>query len=71
MKPPTVPAACQHATLLPGRLRPTVIDPSYQLVLNGETHLARACWDVATWAERVHGRAMAVAAAETPPAVTR
>lgn len=55
---------CQHALVLPGRLRPTVIDSSYQLAMNGDEHLLRTQYDVGTWATRVAARARALAAAE-------
>lgn len=67
MTAPAAPAPCRHAPLLGigRRVLPTVGSPAYELVLNGDEHLARALYDAATWVDRVHLAATAIAALST------
>jgi hypothetical protein len=60
---PAAPVPCRFAPLFGTgrRVLPTVGSPSYELVLNGDAHLARALYDAATWVDRVHLAATAIA----------
>lgn len=59
---------CRHTPLWGGRRGVSVERVSYQLAVNGDEHLLRAQFDVATWAERVHQRSRALTAATSGPA---
>lgn len=60
---------CNRELLFGRQIGPTVGAPTYELALNGELHLLQAAHDVATWPDRVHQRALAIAAATAAPQV--
>lgn len=56
--------------IVPGWVGPTVGDPAYLLALDGDELLLASVWDVASWPDRVHARAQALAAAQSGPVLS-
>lgn len=62
-----VPVGCRLTMVVAGRIGPTVGDPTYLLAVDGDLALLAASYDIASWPDRVHRRALALAAAVSGP----